>query len=169
MNIPSNILHSVKKTSNPLENRWFLHAENALQSLNKVSTETYCYDDISRCANVLERLYKGFLQAANDHCDFYSLPTPDFLNCDHDILGMVLEIKQNFTDVFPYMDRSDWRETKNFYRDLRQAYTESRYLTYPSYEEFSQLREYTNQQWDLITLYIKEGKLTNDYDFGLDY
>lgn len=169
MNIPTVIVNKVKQTSSPLENRWFIHAEKALNSINCVTTSNYCYDDISRCANTLERLYKGFLQAANDHCDFYSLPSPDFLNADHDILGMVLEIKQHFTDVFPYMDRSDWREMKNFYRDLRKVYTESRYMTYPSYEEFLQLKEFTNQQFEMIYSYIKEGKLTKDYDFELDY
>lgn len=171
MNIPASITNQIKKEASPVDNHYFYHAEKALNALKYVNSDSYCYDHVAMAANTLERIYKGFLQSAVDNCDWYQLPSSRFLTADHDILGMVLEIKSKFQDVFPYQDRSQWRDTKMFLRDLRMEYSDSRYTSYPTYEEFVTLREYVSKQFDLIYNYVKEGKLTNqqDRDFSIDY
>lgn len=167
--IPAAITKQIVVQSSPMENKYFVHAISALNSMNKTDETLFCYDDVSKAINTLERLYKGFLLAAHDHCDFYTLPSNNFLEKDHDILGMVLEIKQNFPDVFPRQDRSDWRATKDFYREIRRAYSDSRYITYPDYSEFLTLRAYVNQQYELLSSYIKEGNLTKSVEFDYDH
>ena len=171
MNIPSSISNLVKENAGPFDNPYFYHAQSSYESLNKVTENTYCYDHVSMVANTLERLYKGFLQSASEKCDWYSLPSPRFLSADHDILGMVLEIKQNFPDVFPRQDRHSWRETKTFLRDLRSEYTSARYSTYPTYQEFVSLRSYMNSQYELITSYLKENDLSKqeENEYSIDY
>ena len=168
MIIPPMIQKQIASQSSPMDNRFFHHAINALESMNKTTEENYCYDDIAKAANILERIYKGFLQAAHNHCDFYTLPSASFLDNDHDIFGIVMEIKQYFPDVFPRQNREEWRITKNFYRDLRMAYTDSRYSTYPNYSEFVNLREYVNEQYKMISDYIKEGNLTQTSELDYD-
>lgn len=171
MNIPVSITSQIKKDASPVDNAYFYHAEKALDALQYVTSDSYCYDHVAMAANTLERVYKGFLQSAVEHCDWYQLPSPNFLTADHDILGMVLEIKSKFQDVFPYQDRSQWRDTKMFLRDLRMEYSNSRYTSYPTYEEFVTLRKYVSQQFNLIYDYVKEGNLTNqpDKDIPVDY
>lgn len=170
MNIPSSIVSQVKKNSGPMDNKYFIYAESALNSLKKIDSDSYCYDYVSVAANVLERIYKGFLQSAVDNVDCYQLPVPNFLNMDHDILGMVLEIKRNFPDVFPYQDRQQWRDIKTFLRELRTEYTDARYNSYPTYEEFVAIRSYVDSQFNLIRNYIKEGNLTKEQnEMELDY
>lgn len=171
MNIPSSIQNRIKENSGPLENTYFFHAKSAYTALNKVTEATYCYDHVSMVANTLERIYKGFLQSAADHCEWYSLPSERFLSADHDILGMVLEIKQNFPDVFPRYDRQQWREMKGFYRDLRSEYTAARYTSYPTYKDFVTLRSYMQSQYNLITSYLKENSFQNqmDNEYSVDY
>ena len=171
MNIPDSIARVIEVSADPMENSYFLHAKGALNALNKVTSETYCSDYMANIINVLERTYKGFLKAATVQCDWYSLPHEDFLTDDHDILGMVLEIKKHFPDVFPRVEREVWRQTKNFLRDLRREYSLSRYETYPSFSEFVAVRDYVNRQYGLIEKYIRENHLeqSNDKELGLDY
>lgn len=171
MNIPSSIIKTVTDNAGPMDNNYFNHAVSALTALNKVTEDVYCYDYMSNVINALERLYKGFLKTATKTCDWYRLPSENFLNDDHDILGMVLEIKDNFPDVFPRVEREVWRETKNFLRDLRKEYTLSRYESYPTFEEFKAVREYVNGQYKLLESYINNRSLekTNDKELELDY
>lgn len=171
MNIPSSIINTVNQSSGPMENNYFIHAISALNALNKVTEATYCYDYTANIINALERLYKGFLKTATRLCDWYRLPSENFLSDDHDILGMVLEIKDNFPDVFPRVEREIWRETKNFLRDLRKEYTLSRYESYPTFEEFKAIREYANGQLQLLESYINNHYLekTNNKELELDY
>ena len=171
MNIPASIATQVKENASPVDNAYFYHAESAMKSLEKVTLDTFCYDHVSMAANTLERIYKGLLQAAVEQCDCYQLPSPNFLTADHDILGMVLEIKRSFPDVFPYQDRSQWRDTKAFLRDLRMEYSNARYTSYPTYDEFCAIRSYVKAQFDLIYNYVKEGNLSmqEERDFGIDY
>lgn len=171
MNIPSSITSLVKEKAGPMDNVYFYHAISAYESLSKVTEKTYCYDHVSMVANTLERLYKGFLMTASEKCDWYSLPSARFLSADHDILGMVLEIKQNFPDVFPRQDRQSWRETKSFLRDLRQEYTSARYTSYPTYQEFVALRGYLQSQYNLISTYVTENDLSKqeENEFSVDY
>lgn len=171
MNIPSSITNLVKEKAGPMDNAYFYHATSAYESLKKVTEKTYCYDHVSMVANTLERLYKGFLMSASEKCDWYSLPSSHFLSADHDILGMVLEIKQNFLDVFPRQDRQSWRDTKAFLRDLRNEYTAARYNSYPTYQEFVSIRNYLNDQYNLITSYLKENDLSkqDENEFSIDY
>jgi len=116
MNIPASVTKQIKAKSDPLDNAYFYHAESANRSLQMVDLNSYCYDHVSIAANTLERIYKGFLKSAADYCDSYQLPNHKFLTEDHDILGMVLEIKRSFPDLFPYQDRNQWRETKVFFK-----------------------------------------------------
>lgn len=173
MYLPNTIISQVKRESDPFDNRFFRHSQNALNSMKKVTDDTFCYDDISRAINTLERIYKGFLEAAQNKCDWYSLPSPNFLDADHDILGMVLEIKQSFPEVFPRMERQDWRDTKNFLKSLRVEYTDSRYSSYPNFAEFQTLLTYVQTQNKIICDYIKlnpfdkENNKISDYE--LDY
>ena len=171
MNIPISVIQTVENSAAPIDNSYFNHAEKAIQALDMVTPNSYCYDYMSNAINALERLYKGFLKAATKVCDWYRLPSETFLTDDHDILGMVLEIKDNFPDVFPRVEREVWRETKRFLRDLRAEYSHARYDTYPTYEEFRSVLEYIKSQQKLLTDYIKRGTLeeTNDRDMGLDY
>lgn len=171
MIIPSSISKAINDKASPMDNAYFEHAKKALDALNKVTEESYCYDYMSNIINVLERTYKGFLKAATKVCDWYRLPSENFLTNDHDILGMVLEIKDNFPDVFPRVEREVWRDTKNFLRDLRKEYTMSRYESYPDFTEFKAVREYTNNQYKLITEFILDKGLekTNDKELELDY
>lgn len=162
--IPKSIIQAFEKSSDPMDNDFFLHAKKALKSLNQMTEELYCYDHVSMAINSLERIYKGFLKAATIHCEWYSLPSENFLNEDHDILGMVLEIKENFPDVFPRVDRQAWRDTKDFLRDLRKEYSRARYDDYPSYSEFYDIRAYVNAQYELIENYIKSRDLIKDGD-----
>ena len=171
MNIPSSITNLVKQKAGPMENTYFYHAKSSYDALCKVNEDSYCYDHVSMAANTLERLYKGFLATAAEKCDWYSLPSPNFLSADHDILGMVLEIKQNFPDVFPRQDRQTWRETKVFLRDLRSEYTAARYTSYPTYQEFVSIRSHIKSQFELITDYLKENDLSKqeENEFSIDY
>lgn len=162
MYLPNTILAQIKKEGNALDNRFFIHAEKALCAMNKLTADTFCYDDVSRAVNTLERVYKGFLQAAENKCEWYSLPSSNFLSADHDILGMVLEIKDSFPDVFPRQERQEWRDTKTFLKTLRQEYTNSRYASYPEFHDFSLILSYVQSQYDLITDYIKEGNLDKE-------
>lgn len=171
MNIPSSVTKVVNENAHPMDNSYFNHAESALKALNKVTEDTYYYDCMANIINTLERVYKGFLKTATKQCDWYRLPSEKFLTDDHDILGMVLEIKENFPDVFPRVEREVWRETKNFLRDLRREYTLSRYETYPDYSEFKAVREYVNNQYRLLESYINDKRLeqTNDRELEIDY
>lgn len=171
MHIPTSITSLVKENAGFMDNPYFYHAINAREALNRITEKTYCYDYVAMAANTLERLYKGFLQTASEKCDWYSLPSPRFLTADHDILGMVLEIKQNFPYVFPKQDRQTWREIKAFLRDLRSEYTSARYTTYPTYQEFVSIRNYLNSQYKIITSYLEKGDLLkqDENEFSLDY
>ncbi len=167
MYIPESLIEDINKNTGPMENRFFEHAFSALKALNKITADTYCYDDISRAANVLERIYKGFLQAAVIKDDWYQLPEEDFLDKNHDILGMLKEIKRSFPEVFPRQERDDWIATQKFLSDLRKAYSESRYITCPSYDEFSLIRRYVNQQTEVIKEYLESGRLEEIHDLEL--
>ncbi len=160
MIIPQSILNQIAENANPMDNKYFNHAISDLNSLNKVTEETFCYGDISRAANILERLYKGFLYAGEKQCDWYQLPIPDFLTNDHNILKLVIEIKDSFPNFLPRLSREEWRETKTFLKDLRQEYTNSRYSSYPTFEELISIRKYINNQFELISEYIKSDKFT---------
>lgn len=164
MYIPESVIKQVDKASDPMDNRYFNHALSALNSLNKVTEDFYCYDDVSRAANVLERLYKGLLYAAESKNEWYQLPEQDFLNNDHDILKVLIEIRHSFPEVFPRESRDEWRATQRFLIDLRKAYSESRYETYPPYNEFCAIRRYVNQQKDYIEEYIKSGELEKSFE-----
>jgi len=167
MYIPENIINEIDKNADPLDNSYFNHALPALNAINKVDSESFCYDDLSRAANVLERLYKGFLQAAVVKTEWYQLPYEKFLVEDHDILGMLKEIKRNFPEAFPRQDYNTWRATQSFLIELRQAYSFSRYTTYPTYEEFDKVRKYVNHQKDIFVEFIKEGGLEENRDTEL--
>ncbi len=164
MNIPVSIINSIDKNADSMDNKYFVHALSALDAINKVNKDNFCYDDISRAANVLERLYKGVLYAATVKTEWYQLPDEKFLVQNHDILGMLKEIKRNFPNAFPRQDRDDWRATQRFLMDLRLAYSEARYTTYPTYEEFDMIRKYVNQQKEIVEEYIKSGDLEKDDD-----
>ena len=170
MNIPSSIVKTVNQNASPMDNIYFNHAVSSLKALSKVTAETYCYDYMSNIINTLERLYKGFLATAIKECDWYVLPSENFLCADHDILGVVLEIKENFPDVFPRVEREVWRETKQFLKDLRREYTNARYETYPTFEEFKMVRDYVVGQYELLADYINNKlELTNDKELEIDY
>lgn len=171
MVIPSTIINSVKENSDLMDNRYFSHAIMALKSLDAVKEDIYCPDFVSMAANTLERIYKGFLDTASTHCDDYQLPSLNFLDVDHDIYGMMAEIKTNFPDLFPYQSREEWRQTKNFLRDLRSEYSAARYSSYPTYEEFNIIRQYVKNQFTLIEEYLKEGKLlkNTEKEIPLDF
>ena len=171
MYIPENVRKSVKKNEDPLDNNYLNHAFSALKALNRVTEETYCYDDMSRAANVLERVYKGFLDVARSKNDWYQLPEEDFLTKDHDILGVFKEIKKSFPDVYPREDRDSWRATVKFLIDLRREYTNSRYISYPTYEDFVVIRKYVNDQYNIAKDYLKSGKLEekDDNELKEDY
>lgn len=171
LEIPQSILSAVKKESDVMDNRYLTHAIMALKSLDFVNEDNYCPDYISVAANTLERIYKGFLEAATIHCEDYQLPQPNFLTCDHDIYGMMMEIKRTFSDVFPYQSREDWQNTKKFLRSLRSEYTNARYSSYPTYEEFCSVRTYVKQQYQIVETYLKEGYLNKKEkeDYSLDY
>lgn len=99
------------------------------------------------------------------------MPSLNFLDVDHDIYGMMAEIKTNFPDLFPYQSREEWRQTKNFLRDLRSEYSAARYSSYPTYEEFNIIRQYVKNQFTLIEEYLKEGKLlkNTEKEIPLDF
>lgn len=150
MEIPNCVVDKIKKSANPLDNNYFNHAIPAINSLKNINSKNYCYDYFSMTINTLERLYKGFLDAANTHAEWYTLPSPHFLKDDHDLLKLVLEIKNNFSEVFPQTSKEEWRDIKNFLRDLRSEYTNSRYTTYPDYTDFKKLYNYVENQYNLL-------------------
>ena len=168
MVIPESVVAAIEKELKPEENSYFNHAVEALNALNKITKESYCSDYMSNVINSLERLYKGFLKAATKVCEWYRLPSESFLTDDHDVLGVMLEIKENFPDVFPKTDRETWRDTKAFLRDLRHEYTSARYETYPTFEEFSKVLGYVNAQKEILLSYIQKGLLEENYDKGLN-
>ncbi len=167
MQIPKEIISKIEQNTDIMDNNYFNHAVSALNSMNKLTEDNYSYDDMSKAANTLERVYKGFLYAAELKCDWYSLPYKNFLKEDHDILGMLEEIKKNFKEVFPREDRESWRATKNFLRDLRREYTSSRYDSYPTYDEFKVVLRYVNTQYEYIKDYIEKTKFKDDEEPGL--
>lgn len=179
MNIPLSVVQAINNNAGPLENNYFTHAIKSLQALNKVKEDDYCYDYTSNIINTLERLYKGFLKSASKFCEWYEPPggiDGAFLTANHDLLGMLKEIKSSFPDVFPRTAREEWRETKKFLMDLRREYTSARYDTYPSFDEFKTIRDFVNGQYTLIKTYIEnrglektnEDELEND-ELNLDY
>ena len=143
MNIPSFI---AKEEQGLWDNSYYFHAHEALKVLQKVTPYTYCSDYVAMTINTLERLYKGFLCYQVEHRDWYDLPSPKFLDADHDILGLVKEIRKHFPEAFPVNSKEEWEEIQNFLRDLRIEYSTSRYKTYPTYEEFDAIRKYTQRQ-----------------------
>ena len=172
MNIPQSILQTVSDNANPLDNHYFSHAESSINALNKVTGDLYCYDYMSNMINALERVYKGFLLAATKECDWYQLPTSDYIGKDHDILKLLQEIKSNFPSVFPREDRDAWRNTKSFLNDLRREYSLARYDSYPTYDEFSKVRDYVNNQYDIVKDYIEQGRFVEDNkdsEYEIDY
>ncbi len=171
MYIPENIINIIEGNADPMDNNYFNHATSALNSINKVSEDNYCYDHISMAINTLERIYKGFIKAAVKECEWYQMPYDRFLTDDHDLIKLIKEIKANFPDVFPREDTDSWRATKNFLRDLRMEYSAARYDSYPTYDNLINLRRYINQQFNIIKEYIESGKLEdkNDVELKEDY
>lgn len=168
MIIPSSVIQT---TRNPLENQYFVKANQTLSQIQKTTKETYYDDLISIAINTLERFYKGFLQAASDFDKDYTLPHPKFLTRDHDLLGMVVEIKENYPNVLPRYSKSDWHDFKNLLRDFRSYYTSARYTKDFTFEDFTQIVNFVQQQAELLQTYIKE-KGFEEYqksnDFPLD-
>lgn len=148
MNIPSFV---AKEKQGLLNNSYFYHAQEAFKALQRVTASTYCSDYFSMAVNTLERFYKGFLYYQAENTEWYDLPSPKFLTADHDILGMVTEIRKHFPEAFPVNSKEEWEETKKFLRDLRAEYTASRYTSYPTYDEFDAIRKYTQRQMSKLT------------------
>ena len=161
MTIPDNILTALSQSEKPMDNNYFNHAASALKALKAVTEDTYCYDHLSMAANTLERIYKGFIKAAEKHLEWYSIPADMSLTQNHDILGFYIEIKQSFPNVFPRIDRDEWRATKEFLRDLRSEYTQARYESYPAFEEFQKVLKYVEKQYEIIQNAV-EAEIVND-------
>ncbi len=161
MNIPQYLIDEINKNSDPLDNHYFLHAFSALDSINRVDEKTFCFDDMCRAINTLERLYKGLLYAADCKLSWYHIPdsTPNFLRSDHNLIRIFREIVENFPKAFPRQSHNEWQKTKDLLYRLRKSYTASRYDDYPTYEEFDAVRTYVNDHKDIIVNYIKEGNL----------
>ena len=168
MNIPSDVINIINKNSGPLNNNYLIHAKNALEVLNKVTKDTYCYDHMSMVINTLERYYKGFLKASTDICDWYNLPDEEFLAVGHNLLKLVVEIKHSFSNVLPRTNWEEWQKTKDFLRDLRLEYTNSRYNTCPSYEEFKTVLEYKNDQKSRLMEYLNNKVLETSKEVETD-
>lgn len=166
MNIPSNLL-KINKT--PLDNFYFYKADEAFEKLKNIKESGYFDDLMANAINTLERYYKGFLYAASEYDENYSLPRADYLKNDHDLIKLVREIQNNYPEVFPYQSRAEWSETSSFLRSLRHAYTAVRYSENSSYQEFQQLMTYIEFQKENIVDYIKDkGFDEAEVDFAQD-
>ncbi|MCR5202473.1 MAG: hypothetical protein K6D02_05230 [Lachnospiraceae bacterium] len=159
MNILQHLIDEINKKSDPLENHYFIHAFSALEALNRVDKNNFCYDDVSRAVYTLERLYKGFLYAAQENLGWYRVPDTQFLTQQHDLSVLFKEIMNCSPYVFPRQNRYEWEETQQFLKDLSNACFESRYTTYPTYEEFDSIRKFVNYQKKIIETFIKSGGL----------
>lgn len=161
--IPKSIIQAFEKSAEPIDNDYFIHANKAISSLNQMTEDLYCWDHMSMAINALERLYKGFLKAADIHLEWYSLPIIydregnqlDFLKKDHDLLRLYNEIKKNFPGVFPRTNREDWQKLKDLLRDMRTEYSEARYDDYPSFDNFREVLSFVNTQQKLLEDIVK--------------
>lgn len=165
--IPSNFTTNYNTNDHSQMNHYLNHAQNSLQSLKKVDATNFCYDDVAKCINTLERFYKAFLWQAHEQCEFYQYPSAKFLT-DHDLLKLMLEIKKNFPDVLPRYNRMDWRNIKHFLLELKIEYNSCRYYSYPDYQLFSAIFHFTNQQAKCISKYLEQNKLKNYCDDYLE-
>lgn len=170
MIIPPDVSDMIDKTSDPLQNSYLNHARRSITALNKITEDTYCSDYYSNAVNCLERVYKGFLEAARLKCPWYSLPVSDFLTNDHRLSKLTSEIRVHFPEVLPRCTREEMQAQNRFLRELQHEYTDARYVTNPDFTEFSQLIKYVTAQQELITDYIKSPSFKKDCktDYGDD-
>ena len=180
MILPNSLLQQLNIEQN-CQNDYFLHANDAFDKLSDITEEQYFSDYVSILANTIERYYKGFLYAMDQIVPDYHLPTftdakghtQTILEAKgHNLLVFKNEIKNNFT-VFPFKNRQDWVEEKQFLRDLHALYTGARYIEYPTFQEFQAILVYAKNEKKLLDEYMNAKRYVADFhidkDDDLDY
>lgn len=170
MVIPDFITNDIP--SNPLENNYFRHADAAWERLFLVATKKleYIPDDLSALVNTLERYYKGFLKTMALYTS-YSLPVVKhhendeeyFLKRDHYIKGLVKEIESNFTNLSPCTVNQKV-ELDKFLVALQWKYTNARYSTEPSFQDFLKVYQFATKQKEVLYSYLDEKILQKSED-----
>lgn len=180
MEIPDFITNDIPK--DPLENNYFRHANSSWKRLSMVAEKKleYIPDDFSTLVNTLERYYKGFLKAMELHTN-YSLPRVKhhendveyFLKRDHYLKGLVKEIESNFINISPTYTVEQRVEHDKFLVTLQWEYTNARYTTEPSFDDFFKVYQFVSKQKDALYEYIEDRLLqraddkTTEFDVNL--
>lgn len=124
----------------------------------------YISSDIGLLVNTIELEYKGFLKCMVQNRGDYTLPLIDghkdnpeyYLQKDHYLKGLVREIERHFINISPAQTRHDRIEHDQFLVSLQWEYTNSRYTSYPSLEDFLAIYKFAQTQKSVLRGYIQE-------------
>ena len=154
MNIPSAVMKQVKKS--PTDNMYFYHAFDSLEGLQEVydGKVKFRYDHSSQLVNALERLYKGAILSKTESDPNIKIQ-PGYLTQGHNIASLVDTIEMTIGwQLTPIESRRDYKERYTFLKDLQKLYTDARYNTFPTYEEFKKIFDFVELQKETILEYL---------------
>jgi len=152
MKIPDCVLKKIEKS--PVDNQYFYHANEAWKRLTNIyeGRIDYYHDDFAILVNTLERYYKGFLQSKMD-IDNSFVVAEDLMEHSHDLVGLVREI-EHFTSLSVPLNRQEQIDRRIFLCDLRREYTNARYVSDPSLDDFKKVYKFVENQKEIIFNYL---------------
>ena len=176
MNIPSFIHNQIPK--NPFCNNYYSHADENWTRLSMIADGSipYISSDLALLVNTLELEYKGFLKCMVQNRSDYELPLIDgnednpeyYLQKDHYLKGLVREIERHFVNMSPVRTKRDRIEHDRFLVSLQWEYTNSRYTSYPSFDEFLSIYKFAQTQKTALRDYIQEQLIAKTDELGFE-
>lgn len=170
MIIPQDILCQFEGYNEYFDNDSFQHAISAYEKLSKIKEEDYFEDLYSNLICTLERFYSGFLISAEKYIDVYFIPKDKadpygrkITETKHKLFALKREILNNF-DVFPSQSLEETAREKGILSNLTREYSDSKYSTYPTYEEFRSVLEFVTREKEYIEQYLNDRMLDKYID-----